>query len=78
MTKKSLHLIGFLLLITLLVTSFNVFQFFFEKANFQYSDWLINYQAGFVRRGLIGEIFYQLSNLFKFRLDIIIFFFVVI
>ena len=77
MTKKSLHLIGFLLLITLLVTSFNVFQFFFEKANFQYSDWLINYQAGFVRRGLIGEIFYQLSNLFKFRLDIIIFFFVV-
>ena len=77
MTKKSLHLIGFLLLITLLVTSFNVFQFFFEKANFQYSDWLINYQAGFVRRGLIGEIFYQLSNLFKFRLDIIIFFFVI-
>ena len=64
-------------LITLLVTSFNVFQFFFEKANFQYSDWLINYQAGFVRRGLIGEIFYQLSNLFKFRLDIIIFFFVI-
>ena len=26
------------------------------------SEWLINYQAGFVRRGLAGEILYYFSN----------------
>lgn len=78
MTIKRINIIGFLILITLIVTSFNVIQFFLEKANFQYSDWLINYQAGFVRRGLIGEIFYQISDFFKFRLDILILFFVLI
>jgi hypothetical protein len=29
------------------------------------SDWLINYQGGFVRRGLVGELVYQLSHLLK-------------
>jgi hypothetical protein len=30
---------------------------------FKTGDWLINYQAGFVRRGLIGEILFDLSSL---------------
>ncbi|MGC8529497.1 MAG: hypothetical protein ACP5OP_04775, partial [Leptospirillia bacterium] len=30
---------------------------------FNIGDWLINYQGGFVRRGLIGEILYHLSRL---------------
>ena len=76
MNKKSIHLVELLLFLTLIVTCFNVFQFFSEKANFQYSDWLINYQAGFIRRGFIGEIFFQISNLFKFRLDVLMLFFV--
>jgi len=29
----------------------------------QTGDWLINYQSGFVRRGLIGELFFMLSRL---------------
>lgn len=39
------------------------------------SEWLINYQGGFVRRGLLGEIFFQISvNLnIKIRLVIVIF-----
>ena len=74
--KKKLYYIIFLLCLTFAVTSFNVIQFFFERASFQYSDWLINYQAGFIRRGFIGEIFYQLSNLFKLQLDYLILFFV--
>ena len=76
MNKKNIHLIELLLFLTLIVTCFNVFQFFSEKANFQYSDWLINYQAGFIRRGFIGEIFFKISNLFKFRLDVLMLFFV--
>lgn len=31
--------------------------------NWIISSWLINYQGGFVRRGLPGEIFYLLSRL---------------
>lgn len=78
MTKKKIYFIGFLLLITFIVTSYNVIQFFNERASFQYSDWLINYQAGFVRRGFVGEIFFQLSNILQFRLDILILVFVLI
>src|SRR5262245_54468967 len=31
--------------------------------NWGMTDWLINYQGGFVRRGLPGELFYRLSHL---------------
>ena len=29
---------------------------------YKLADWLINYQAGFVRRGFIGELTYRLSS----------------
>ena len=32
------------------------------------SEWVINYQGGFVRRGLIGEIIFQISNFFGLNL----------
>ena len=31
----------------------------------EYGEWLINYQEGFIRRGLIGELIFNFSNLFK-------------
>ena|GEM_PF-693110 len=40
------------------VTNFHTFRF----DTWNTSDWLINYQGGFVRRGLIGELLYQLSH----------------
>lgn len=30
--------------------------------SFQISDWLINYQGGFIRRGLVGEILFQIEK----------------
>ncbi len=40
--------------------------FFFQKYNntveWTISEWLINYQGGFTRRGLLGEIIFQLSK----------------
>ena len=36
----------------------------------QYGEWLINYQFGFVRRGLIGEIIYSISLLFDGNIKI--------
>ena len=32
------------------------------------TEWVINYQGGFVRRGLVGEIIFQISNLFNLNL----------
>lgn len=39
------------------------------------SEWLINYQGGFVRRGLPGEIFFRLSIFFNIEIRLIIFLF---
>ncbi len=32
------------------------------------SEWVINYQGGFVRRGFLGEVIFQISNLFSLNL----------
>ena len=37
---------------------------------FQYGEWLINYQYGFVRRGIIGELIYSLSLFFGGNIQI--------
>lgn len=71
------NLIVLLLSITFLVTSFNTIEFFLQKSLAQYTDWLINYQAGFVRRGFVGEVFYQISDLLNLRLDILILVFII-
>ena len=39
------------------------------------SEWLINYQGGFTRRGIIGEICYQFANFFDLKLRFVIFLF---
>ena len=41
-------------------------------SNYSYSELFINYQAGFVRRGLLGELFWQIYE--NFKLDPKIFF----
>ena len=35
----------------------------------EYGEWLINYQEGFIRRGLIGELIFNFSNLFKINIQ---------
>ena len=55
------------LLITVLVTALfgclsYIIRFYNNNSHYEVQDWLINYQAGFVRRGLPGEIFLFLSN----------------
>ena len=70
LNKKILdYLIG----ITVSIIIFNFYNFTKEFSVGQYSDWLINYQGGFVRRGLIGEFLYQVHSLTTIRLDVIIF-----
>ena len=58
-------LIKLLIFISSVIIIINFFYFVKEQSLNQYADWLINYQGGFVRRGLIGEIFYQIQNFFN-------------
>lgn len=39
------------------------------------SEWIINYQGGFTRRGLIGEICFKIANYFELSLRFVIFLF---
>ena len=38
-----------------------------DAKSFAYNELFINYQAGFIRRGLLGEIFWQLNNFFSIK-----------
>ena len=50
--------------------------FFFQKYNnyveWTISEWLINYQGGFTRRGLPGEIAFHIAQIFEFKLRFVI------
>tara|TARA_B100000575_G_scaffold145972_1_gene116494 strand:+ start:681 stop:1838 length:1158 start_codon:yes stop_codon:yes gene_type:complete len=75
MTIKS----RFLYLIILFCLVFQISKFYsfqLEYSAWQYIDWVINYQGGFVRRGLIGEFLFQIHNIINIDLDILIFTFV--
>ena len=58
--SKFLYLV---ILISLIFQVSKFYSFYNEYSAWQYVDWLINYQGGFVRRGLIGEIIINLSYL---------------
>ena len=45
--------------------TFFLFQKYNNTVEWTISEWLINYQGGFTRRGLIGEIIFQLSKIFS-------------
>jgi len=66
-----------LIVISFVFVSIKFYSFYNEYSEWQYSDWLINYQGGFVRRGLIGEIFFKFHKLSLVPLDFIIFIFVI-
>ena len=53
-----------LLLLTIITLNYFFFNYrlIFRQNAYIAADWLINYQGGFVRRGLFGEIFFFLSN----------------
>ena len=37
-----------------------------------FTDWLINYEGGYIRRGLLGQIIYEISNLLNIHLQFIL------
>ena len=73
-TKK---ILCFFILISLVFEISKFYSFTIDYSTWQYGDWLINYQGGFVRRGFIGEILYFSHKLSFIDLDKIIFSFVI-
>ncbi len=68
--------------ISLLVVAFifqvsKFYSFYDEYSDWQYADWIINYQGGFVRRGFIGELLYKAHTFFLINLDILVLCFVI-
>ncbi len=69
MAKKNYFLQFFFIFLTL----FSLFKLFDNSMNrdaWQYGEWLINYQNGFIRRGLVGEIIFLFSNIFNNNIQI--------
>ena len=71
--------INYYLLIIFLFSVFNLFEKHTVGNDSTISEWLINYEGGFTKRGLIGQISIIISNIFKFELrESILFFQIVI
>ena len=71
--KLSQIFLKILLLFSFIVISINFFEWTEKKSYFEYSDWLINYQGGFTRRGLFGEILFILHKVSGLGLDLILY-----
>ena len=50
----------------------------FEYRIFEISDWLINYEGGFVRRGLLGQLLYWLDKILLCDVRILIMWIVIV
>ena len=66
-----------LLILAFIFQILKFYTFYEEYSDWQYADWLINYQGGFIRRGLIGELLLQIHHFLSINLDILVFCFVV-
>jgi len=56
----------------------NFYKWTLKKSFYEYSDWLLNYQGGLIRRGFAGEIFFQIHNKLNFDLVNVVLFFVIL
>ena len=75
---KNNKTITILILSSLLIIINNFLNFFINNSSYQFDPWLSNYQGGFVRRGLPGEIFFQLYEIFNISPGLLAFVFVIL
>ena len=66
--KKYKTISIFYILLILFLTVYYLMALNIVNTNNAIAEWLINYQGGFVRRGLLGELIYQISLFFKLNL----------
>ena len=68
--SKQDYFIALLFVFFYIFSILKVFDHSISRDAWQYGEWLINYQNGFVRRGLIGEFIFNLSKVFKNNIQI--------
>lgn len=56
-------------------TFYLIFQINEFPNKYTFTDWLINYEGGYVRRGLLGQIIYEISKLLNIQIQFILLFF---
>ena len=71
MTKSS-KILYFIILSACIFQIIKFYSFYSEYSSWQYVEWLINYQGGFVRRGLPGEFLYKIHQFLGIKLDLLI------
>ena len=71
MTKSS-KILYFIILFACIFQIVKFYSFYSEYSSWQYVEWLMNYQGGFVRRGLSGEFLYQIHQFLGIKLDLLI------
>ena len=73
---KNINNIIFIAVSSLITINYTFFshRIIFRENPYITADWLINYQGGFVRRGFIGEILFQLNNFLKIDILHLVFF----
>lgn len=63
---KKIIILGFIILFTMLFSYyFSTIKNFANLYNYVYSEWLVNYAGGFVRRGLNGSIVFWIREIFN-------------
>lgn len=66
---RNYYLIRVYFLIISIFALSNIYRFYKSHDGFRFADWLINYEGGFVRRGLFGTLLINLSSLSSIRID---------
>ena len=75
MISSNKTLLAYFLYLTIACIFFLTFHINEFPNKYTFTDWLINYEGGFVRRGIIGQIVFELSNFLKFQIKFVILFF---
>ena len=69
--KNKTHLISRVILLFLIIINFVYFYLNLtsniNSSDYAFNELFINYQAGFIRRGFLGEIFWQLNYNFSIK-----------
>ena len=75
MINNNKILLPYFLYLSLGCIFFLVFHINEFPIKYVFTDWLINYEGGFVRRGLLGQIIFEISKLINIEIKSITLFF---
>lgn len=78
LTKINYKFFNYFIYICLVVSIFFLYHKYQFPTDWTTSEWLINYQGGFTRRGLVGEILVQINYFLKLEIRNLVFIFEII